>query len=876
MTETQGFSTPMMQQYMEIKNQYRDCFLFYRLGDFYELFLEDALQGAKLLGITLTKRPRGKDGDIPMAGVPYHSAESYISKLVRLGYKIAICEQLSEPDSKGIVERGVVRIITPGTVVDEKTLTAEKNNFVMSLVLSHNTLDMVFADLSTGQIIGVSHLYTGDEYQAFLLQELTKFQPTECILSEESYHTFSLLKVLKLQKGLNIFPFPHWEEYADDAKEVILKHFRVQTLRGFGLSGKAGLQEALAVTLGYLQQTQFQRVSHMRKFVLEKPDKYVTLDKATVSNLEIFHTLLEGKKQGSFLGAIDTTLSPMGARLLRQWVIHPLKQKEAIIARQDAVAFLLHKRDIRVFIRKELSGLFDIERMIARLAVENPLPALLLNVKSSVLSILALQEALRATKPTGLLKKIDDLISPNLTQVAEYIENTIDDHVTGAAGEGKVIQAGVSAELDELRSLAQGGRDWLKSYEERLKQETNITTLKIRSNKVFGYYIEVSQSFKGAVPEFFQRKQTLVNAERYVTDELKAYEEKVFSAEEKIDTLEKKLFAQVIENILQHAPNLQHSAQAIALLDCLCSFAQNAELHAYVRPLITNSEKTEIIQGRHPVVEQLLENKQFVPNDTLLGVTGRNLLLVTGPNMAGKSVYMRQVALIVLMAHIGSFIPAESATISMIDTLFVRSGASDVITEGLSTFMVEMVEVSAILRHATRKSLVVMDEVGRGTSTYDGISIAWAVAEALIHSSCGAKTLFATHYHELQQLQEMYPEKISNIQMLVDEKDDQPLFLHTVGEGAAPHSFGVAVARLAGVPETVCERAESLLENFEAKKLDSKLVTLSDSKNSSNTQVKNSVKRWKKIETLLKKTDINTLTPVEALSKLEKLQKEVA
>lgn len=868
MTQSRTFSTPMMQQYIKIKEQYSDCFLFYRLGDFYELFLDDALQGAKLLGITLTKRPRGKDGEIPMAGVPYHAAENYITKLIRLGHKIAICEQMSEPNAKEIVERAVIRVITPGTVVDEKSLLAGKNNFVMSVVLEKKDLGITFVDLSTGETLGIYNSYkTVDEYQNILSKEITKFQPSECILSEEDYHNFDLLKVLQQQKNLNIFPFKQWDEYTHDFVETIQQHFKVENLRGFGLHNKKSLQKSLAAVLGYLQETQFNKIQHLRRFTVQNPDRYITLDSSTVTNLEIFQTLREGKRKGSFLEAIDTTLSPMGSRLLRQWIIQPLRNKKEIQQRHEVVTSLLKNRELRFFLRKEFNIIFDIERIIARLTVESPLPALVLNLKHSLVSALSIKEALDSEKEKDvfLQKLVTDISAEDLLIVIKLIEKFINSEARGLPGEGKVINFGVNKELDELRKIAKGGKDWITDYESQLKELTKITSLKVRSNKVFGYYIEVSRSFADKVPESFERKQTLVNAERFITPELKEYEEKVFTAEEKIDVLEKQIFEDFVEKILEYTSQIQVSAQSLAIVDCLASFAQLAETRNYVQPVMIDSGKIEIVQGRHPVIEQLLQKKQFVPNNTLIGVPERNMLLVTGPNMAGKSVYMRQVALIVLLAHLGSYVPAEKATISMIDTLFVRSGASDVISEGLSTFMVEMVEVAYILRHATQKSLVIMDEVGRGTSTYDGISIAWAVAESLIDNDHCGSTLFATHYHELQQLEKKYPEKIRNIQMLIDERDDSPLFLHTVGEGAAPHSFGVAVAKLAGVPEKVCQRAESLLDSFE----EQKSTTEYDFKPRSSKNIE----KLKKIKQDLKKIKIENMTPIEALEKLEYLKK---
>jgi DNA mismatch repair protein MutS len=765
---TRTFSTPMMTQYMGIKREYPDCILFFRLGDFYELFLEDALVGAKVLNITLTARPRGKDGEVPMAGVPYHAAEHYLAKLVKAGHKVAICEQITAPDKKGIVERAVVRIVTPGTVLNENSLAQKEHNHIASLSVSKkndevHTVGLAFADLSTGSFVCTQiKVENFQDFEQFLLRELLRFQPSECIISADLYEDSKILGLLRKIPQMNIFQFGNWEEFSSDAKNYIQQQFSIKSLRGFGIESKKEAVAASAVLLGYLNHTQQQTVSHIQNIQTYKPNEFVLLDRSTIVNLELFETLREGEKRGSLLSVIDKTTSAAGGRLLKKWLLHPLKNKQKIEQRLSSVEEFLFNRNSRTKIQGLLSELYDIERIVSKLSVGIGNPGDVINLKISLQKVLEIKSELSLLK-SKLVKSVLLDISAEISTVISYIEKTILNEPKIDVRSGGIIAAGVNSRLDELREVSGGGKTWVKTFEQKERDRTGITSLKVKYNKVFGYYIEVSNSNLPSVPEEYYRKQTLVNAERFITEELKHYENLILNAEEEIGELEFKLFNEAVEEVLVYTKQLQKVAAAVASIDVVVGFASLSEEQNYNRPKIITKGNIKIAEGRHPVVEQLLEDSQFVPNDTLLNDTDHQLLLITGPNMAGKSVYMRQVALIVLLAHMGSFVPAKSAEISIVDRIFVRSGASDIIASGLSTFMVEMVETAHILNHATEKSLIIMDEIGRGTSTYDGISIAWAVAEYIVTSNQKAKTLFATHYHELQKLEEKYPKKIKKL-----------------------------------------------------------------------------------------------------------------
>ena len=678
------------------------------MGDFYELFLDDALIGARVLNITLTKRPRGKDGDIPMAGVPYHAADAYIAKLVRAGHKVAICEQISEPNARGIVER--------------------------------------------------------------------------------------------------------------ESERILKEHFGVRTLRGFGIAGQPLALKAACTLFGYLAHTQRSHVGHITNLRTVAASEHVSLDASTISNLELFKTIREGDEKGSFVDILDETQTAMGGRLLRRWIREPLRNSRQIEERLTAVeAFRIHRggRGVREAARRELANMYDIERILSRLSVGIGNPHDLMNLKDTLRLVGNVAETIQDVHTTMAQGLREDI--PVLEEVSKRIEHSLTQHQPLDAKKGGVINAGVNQELDQFREGIKDSQIWIAELEATERQRTGIGSLKVRFNQVFGYYIEISKSNLHLVPADYIRKQTMVNGERFITAELKEYEDKVLRGQEVIEKLEYTLFLELVATVLASTNLLQKIAYDTAVFDCILCFAHIAEREHYVRPELITTGEIVIEDGRHPVVERNTDIS-FVPNDTRLNATDHQLLVITGPNMAGKSVLMRQVALIVLMAHIGSFVPARRARISLIDRLFVRSGASDSIGRGLSTFMVEMVETAYILHHATKDSLVIMDEIGRGTSTYDGISIAWAVAEYLVtHSEHAAKTLFATHYHELQKLEEQFPEQIKNYHMAVESNGQNPIFLYRFVKGGAVGSYAIAVARLAGVPQIVTERAAELLSEFNHK-----------------------------------------------------------
>ncbi|MBI5123700.1 DNA mismatch repair protein MutS [Candidatus Roizmanbacteria bacterium] len=870
------FSTPMMKQYLAIKKQYPDCLLFYRMGDFYELFLEDAHIGARILNITLTGKSNGKNGRIPMAGVPYHAVDSYLAKLVKAGYKVAICEQLSPPNKKGLVERDVVRIVTPGTVMDENQLSKKENNYIISLLTAENTIALAVADISTGYF-AVSQITTKNVEQT-IKNELARLNPAECILPENLYNDPDFLKVLQTEKNFNIFPLAKWDVFAGNAQKILKNHFNVVTLAGFGIENKNLALQAAAVLLSYLQETQKGTVAHIKKIQNITSTDTLLLDRSTVLNLELFLTLREHNTQGSLLGVLDETATAMGGRLLKYWLKNPLVKREEIIKRHEAVEELLKKRSQRLELQTILKNVNDIERLLARLAVGLGNGRDLVNLKTSLQTIVEIKKLLTNFE-NSLIKSLAKQIQTKngIEDLMHLITKYIMPEPPISIRVGGIIQTRISKELDNLRKIVNGSRDWILEMEQKEKVATGIASLKVRFNQVFGFYIEISKANLAAVPQHYTRKQTLVNAERFITPELKKQEEIILTAEEKINELEYQIFQEVLQQILKKTVLLQEASESIAIFDCLLNFAFLAEKNNYVRPKLLYSGELIIKGGRHPVVEKLLEETQFVPNDIILDNVSQQLLLITGPNMAGKSVLIRQVALIVLLNQIGSFVPAEKAHLSLVDRIFVRSGASDVITSGLSTFMVEMVETAHILNHATKNSLIIMDEIGRGTSTYDGISIAWAVAEYLVSGGQIPKTLFATHYHELQILEEQYPKQIKNFHMAVADQRGDPIFLHTILPGGASHSFGVAVAKLAGIPESVIKRANELLRELE-KRNPTKSSSWLAQELPSNSKIaqtpQNDVSKLADhlIHKELENLDIANMTPLDALNKLSELK----
>lgn len=863
------FSTPMMQQYEQIKASYKDCLLFYRMGDFYELFCDDALVGAKVLNITLTSRPKGKDGRIPMAGVPYHAVDTYLAKLVKAGFKVAICEQISPPSKKGIIKREVIRIVTPGTMLDENALEKKENNYIISIAISGSTLGLAVADISTG-LFSITEQELTEDYQV-IKDEVSKLHPAECILPEKIYSNPEVLKALKIEKKINIFPFFEWDNYVNNSAKVLKDHFKVSTLKGFGIEDQVVAIEAAAALLGYLKQTQKSSISHIKKLTAIQSGDHMVLDRSTIINLELFSTIREHDTKGSLLFCLDQTQTAMGSRLLKQWLLKPLLSKEHIENRYDAIDEIL-KNSQRDILKDQLKRVPDIERIISRLAVGLGNARDLINLKSALINILEIKSNLKDSESL-MLKQIEKQIPNDINNVISLIDKNISDEPPIDLKIGGLIKSGVDKELDDLRKIVQSSKEWLLKLEQEEREKTGIGSLKVRFNKVFGFYIEVSKSNLDIIPKSYMRKQTLVNGERFITPELKAKEEIILTAQDTINNSEYQLFLDILGKILGYTQAIQESANAIATFDCLLNFATLSEKERYVRPKILFSGEIKIKEGRHPVVEKLLETSPFVPNSVNFDNTNAQLLLITGPNMAGKSVFIRQVAIIILMAQIGCFVPAEQAFISLVDRIFVRSGASDVITSGLSTFMVEMVETAFILNHATKKSLIIMDEIGRGTSTYDGISIAWAVAQHLVTNfKSPPKTLFATHYHELQQLEKFLPGNIKNYSMEVAEENGQPIFLHTIKEGGASSSYGVAVAKLAGIPESVIDTALEKLKTLEGvigeTKLEKQPIDLSYELIPSNILDR-------LIHKELEEIDIHQMTPLEALNKLSEIKNKL-
>ncbi len=853
------------------------------MGDFYELFLQDALIGSKILDITLTGKSNGKNSRIPMAGVPYHAVDNYLAKLVKAGFKVAICEQVSLPNKYGLVDREVVRIVTPGTVLDEKTLDKKENNYIVSIAIKDITLAISTADISTG-FFQTMELETNNIHQT-IVDEFARINPRECILPPELYNEPALLKSIKDIPEVNIYCYQEWDSYAGNATNFLKDHFRVATLAAFAIDTKPIACQAAAALLGYLQHTQQKTVQHIRTITSPTSNTYMHLDRATIINLELFSTIREHDMRGSLLSVIDETTTATGGRLLKDWIRRPLIDAKQIIRRHDVVEELLNHPDIRYILIENLKQISDIERIASRLSVGIGNARDMINLRESLNYILGVKSILTGMQ-ADLTKQIAKAITPDIKEVINIITMYIKDDPGIDLRNGNMIKQGVHKELDQLRKTVSGSKDWIVAMEKTEKERTGINSLKVRYNKVFGFYIEVSNANLHNIPENYIRKQTLVNGERFITAELKTQEEIILSAEEKIFDLEFQLFQDVLQKILGYISSMQQSAQQIAYLDCLITFAQLAEKNQYTRPQIVTNGEITIKQGRHPVVEKLLDKeKQFVPNDVILN-NDEQLMVITGPNMAGKSVLIRQTSLICLLSQIGSFVPAKEATLHVVDRIFVRSGASDVITSGLSTFMVEMVETAQIIHHATSNSLIIMDEIGRGTSTYDGISIAWAVAEYLVTNGIHTpKTLFATHYHELQTLENLYPRQIKNYHMTTIEENGQPVFLHTLQSGGASSSFGVAVAELAGVPDKVIERAKEMLHDLESRSLEHS--THSDDFAQNNYQMSQSEthhlwngtslpQQTNLIEHMIAKelidTDIHQMTPLEALNKLAELK----
>ena len=802
--------SPMMQQYLATKEEYKDCILFYRLGDFYEMFFDDAVTGAREIELTLTGKDCGLPERAPMCGVPYHAADIYINKLLAKGFKVAIAEQMEDPrQAKGLVRREVIRIVTPGTNTSGEALEEGRNNYILSVYAENRRFGVAVSDLSTGEF-----LVTEAESPAVLTDEIGKFEPSEIVCNEAFYISGADTDELSGRRGITLSPLPA-RSFSDAAcEQVLAQHFKVNSTEAVGLKDHPLGRIAAGALMQYLQETQKSSLRHITGLSVYHPGGFMLIDGATRRNLELTETLREKQKKGSLLGVLDRTGTAMGARLLRTWIEQPLLDKKEILARQEAVADLNSSVIDREELREYVAPIYDLERLIGRIALKSANPRDLIATKTSLAMIPGIRQALQ-TRRAPLLKKLCEEMDP-LEDVTALLEASISEDPPLVVREGGIIKAGYSGEVDRLRSAGTDGRGWVLDLEAQERERTGIKTLRIKFNKVFGYYIEVTNSFKDQVPDDYIRKQTLVGAERYTTPRLKELEADILGADERVKALEYDLFCEVREKVAAEIGRLKRTAAALAQLDVLLSLAYVADRNRYVCPSINEKGVIDIRGGRHPVVEQMLPDETFVANDTYLNTKDHRVAIITGPNMAGKSTYMRQTALIVLMAQIGSFVPADSADIGLCDRIFTRVGASDDLSTGQSTFMVEMTELSNILRSATKKSLIVLDEIGRGTSTFDGLAIAWAVVEHVADPKLlGARTLFATHYHELTELEGSLA-GVHNYCIAVKEQGDTIVFLRRIMRGGADKSYGIQVARLAGVPEEIIRRAGELVEELTA------------------------------------------------------------
>lgn len=854
-----------MRQYQEIKSRYEDAILFFRLGDFYEMFGEDAKEGSRILNITLTARNKGENR-MPMCGIPFHAAENYIAKLTRAGKKVAICEQISDPSEPGIVERDVVKVITPGTTFNDNILDTKANNFVISIFPKESYFGLALADLTTGEF-KVTEL----DSEKALKTEIAKLRPTECIIRKDLLEDEKFKKILREFEEMHVFPFETFE----DSYQTLLDHFKVRSLEGFGVERWPFGMQAAGILLNYLKENQKNDLKHLAKIQSYSTQESMLLDESTIRNLELTQTLQDAKKEGSLLGVIDQTITSMGGRLIRSWLVRPLLSKEEIEARLQAVEELIEDNKLRRIIENDLKKILDLERLIGRLSCESGNARDLVALKTSLQVIPSIKVALE-TRNAPLLQNLHKNLS-KVRKLTHLIENAILDEPKATIKEGGMIKEGFYRELDDLKHISLKSKNFIKNLQQKEIKRTGVNSLKVKYNKVFGYYIELSKANLSNIPEDYIRKQTLVNAERFITPELKEYEETVLTAEEKIVALEYKIFQEVRTQTLKHLEEIQENARLIAILDTLHSFAQIAIQNRYTKPEITSTRTLEIKKGRHPVVEQMTLARSFIPNDTTLDHEKDQFILLTGPNMSGKSTYLRQTALITLLAHIGSYVPAAEAKICITDRIFTRVGASDNLAKGQSTFMVEMYEAANIVNNATERSLIILDEVGRGTSTYDGVSIAWAICEYL-HDRIKAKTLFATHYHELVSVVARL-EKGANYHIAVKESSEKGVtFLYKILKGGIDKSYGIEVAKLAGIPVEITGKAEQILSKLEEGDLEKKIKTRvsEDQMNlfegGATYYSREPGKLTHPAIEALKKLDINKMTPLDALKKLDELK----
>ena len=862
--------TPAMKQFHHFKQKHPDAILFFRMGDFYETFYDDAKTCARVCGLTLTSRSKGKN-PIPLAGVPYHAVDGYLKKMLQAGYKVAVCEQVEDPKTaKGVVKRDVIRIVTPGTLTDDILLDAKKENFLCAVSLGTNsTAALSWVDISTG------HFFAQQLPETKLLDELLRLSPAECLIADRRGELFEaetrkLAKDIEQLTGAVVTERPAWYFDPYQAKQRLLKHFGTATLEGFGIADGDQIISPAGAVIEYLNETQKTALGHISSLKKISRKNFLQIDPTSLRSLEILQTIRTESQKGTLLSCLDETLTPMGGRMFRNWLCMPLCDLGAIELRQDAIEEIKQTDAKLTDIRKLLSNISDIERIAARISTFRANPRDFVALAATLRLIPLLREILQNFKSDLALKLAQNCDS--MDELAELLEAAIKPDCPTHLRDGGVIRAGFSEELDSLRSISKDGRTWLQNYQKAQAEQTGIANLKIGYNKVFGYYIEIGHSSADKVPPDYIRKQTIKNAERYITEELKQYETRALTAEEKALELELELFEQIRRQSAQYVSRLQKLAETIAQCDCLTVLAYQAKRRNYIRPKMTNSLELLINEGKHPVLAETL-GAEFVPNDIELGEGAGDCIILTGPNMSGKSTYIRQTALLVLMAQTGSFIPAKEATIGLVDRIFTRVGASDELVRGQSTFMVEMTETANIINNATEKSLVILDEVGRGTSTYDGLSLAWAITEH-IAKNIKCRTLFATHYHELTELAELFA-NVRNYNVAVREWMDEVVFLHRILLGGTDKSYGIHVAKLAGLPKTILDRSAEILDELESTfQAEATGEHLSKHKTKDDSESL-FVKKHKSVLDRLSSTDINNLTPLEAINLLNQIKGEI-
>ena len=862
--------TPLMTQFHKVKNEHPDTILLFRVGDFFETFEDDAVTASKVLGITLTKRANGKASSVPLAGFPHHSIDTYLPKLVKAGYRVAVCEQVENPKfAKGIVKREVVEVVTPGVVYSDKLLDHKRNNYLASIYFEKDFVGISYCDISTGEF------FTFETSAIKVREQIEIINPAELLVPKKQ--KIDILPVVeKLDINIKVTNIDDWIFNDEYAKDLMKEQFKTQTLKGFGIENlSAGIISAGSI-LHYLKETQKSNLGHLTKISLYNPSEYMYLDISTKRNLEILFTMQEGSKEGSLLSVLDKTKTSMGARLLKKWINAPLRNKAQIDKRLESVENFVQNKTLRNNLQNEFREIGDLERLISKVCTSRANPRELVYLKNSIRKIPLIKQLLDQSNSEILNiinKKLHDL-----SEIFEKVELAIVDEPPIAIGDGGIIRSGYNEELDELRDLSLNAKSWIANMQKEERERSNIPSLKVSYNRVFGYYIEITHAHRDKIPDNYIRKQTLVSSERYITPELKEYEDKILNAEEHIATLEHQLFNEIRLVVANEAKKIQENAQLIGMLDCYLSFAEVAQEYNYVKPQIDESDRIKITQGRHPVVERILPpGEKFTANDYALNNSDTQIIILTGPNMAGKSVYLRQIGLIVLLAQIGSYVPAETASIGIVDRIYTRVGASDNISAGESTFLVEMQEAANILNNATNQSLILLDELGRGTSTFDGMSIAWAITEYLHENpTVKPKTLFATHYHELNEMSSIF-DRIKNFKVEVREYDDKVIFLHKVSSGGADHSYGIQVAQMAGLPKFVTSRAKEILLNLEDKELTPYEFKTKRTKQIQQDEYQINLFEMKDDELRKEISDISVdgMTPLEALNRLSELKKKI-